>query len=70
MSPHYVHDCRKCVYLTSDETVDWYRCADSIIGRTGDDGPDYWSAPIAMLPQMIAAGDPLAIRARMILGDA
>ena len=59
-TPKWEHDCEECRYLSScgveGEWVDWYHCdgslGGSVVGRFGHDGPQYWSSPVGMLPQM------------------
>ena len=59
--PTHTNDCKRCQYLHSEtlegQTVDWYRCpkrggtniGDSIIGRFGSEGPEYWSMPASVI---------------------
>ena len=53
MKPYHIHDCTKCVYLGSTTVqhppVDWYRCNDSVIGRHGSGGPEYWSSLVTLV---------------------
>lgn len=55
--PRHTHDCEKCIFLgRSDDSkegaqIDVYWCVspsmrslDSVIGRFGSDGPDYFSS--------------------------
>lgn len=71
-APRFTHDCKRCRFvdsITVDEIpYDWYLCgADSIIGRYGDEGPAYWSAPVAMIPTMATFGSRLATVAAGLL---
>jgi hypothetical protein len=57
----YKHSCVNCIYLGSEDVggqyTDWYVCPggsyDTYIGRTSDDGEDYFSAPSFMIQQYI-----------------
>jgi hypothetical protein len=55
--PAFRHDCNACRYLASlhdtrEGTRDLYACRDSIVIRTGHDGPDYASLPRAVALQL------------------
>ena len=62
--PTWQHDCKRCRYLATvhidGETVDWYTCVSSAIGRYGDEGSQYWSMPRAMLQQAADHGSSFA----------
>lgn len=58
MTKLFTHDCDSCQYLYTDtrKKVDWYVCPTSlgsakgsIIGRYGNDGPEYWSSPVDVI---------------------
>jgi hypothetical protein len=52
--PKFQHDCSKCQYLGTtldrdSNAHDWYRHGNTVVARTGDDGPDYWSNDVSMV---------------------
>lgn len=46
-APAHRHDCDSCAFHgtrnVGDKKVDFYTCGDTVIGRYGSDGPEYWS---------------------------
>lgn len=71
LKPHHEHDCEGCVLLGAfrrdDGVFDVYYCPESIslIGRTGDDGPDYHSLPISAA-KAIAKERPTGVWGRIV----
>ena len=55
------HDCDECVGLFTEGGEDWYVCprslgGGSLIARYGDEGPEYWSAPLSILAERVLEG--------------
>ena len=54
--PTFTHDCDCCTFLGSvvqdEQWHDLYTCRGSAIIRYGDNGPEYYSAPIDMAKRM------------------
>lgn len=48
LTPEYKHYCPKCKFIgqtTSEgKNIDWYLCGQSILGRYGNEDPEYWSS--------------------------
>lgn len=46
-APTHIHDCNDCTFhgtqTIQGRAVDFYTCDDTVIGRYGSDGPEYWS---------------------------
>lgn len=53
--PTYQHDCDNCRFMAHADGKDWYVCAPvahgrgSVIGRFGNDGPEFWSMSADMV---------------------
>lgn len=71
LRPHHQHDCEGCILLGAfrrdDGVFDVYYCPEdeTLIGRSGDDGPDYHSMPIK-IAENIADGRPTGVWGRMV----
>ena len=81
MQPKWKHDCAKCNYLGSTymqrELLDWYTCGTgynkTVIARSGNDGPEYWSVPVEINKQgdvVRMLDDSFAISGMQLLAEA
>ena len=72
----FQHDCARCVYqgtgTVNGEQTDWYLCGQSpimetVVGRYGDGGHEYWSMPVSMLKSASESGSVYATAAQFAI---
>lgn len=49
IAPRFKHDCAECKFLGYVDGCDAYTCEETVILRSGDDGPEYSSLPISVI---------------------
>lgn len=53
--PQFKHDCDHCEFIGHYVGHDVYKCKNTIIARSSDDGPDYGSYDINMLKHVLVS---------------
>lgn len=74
MTKRFVHDCDKCLFLGQYKEKDWYYCSEqaldgSVIGRFGNDGPDYASIPLKLLKSYTGVDSTFIMDATHIMNE-